>query len=505
MSLYEYERTKSALAEEQRKNAELARRIENTEEAKLNALHDLIDRLPGALPREESREDEDDDNGCLIQYTIRLSTEERLRGAIEYTKRRDEALIEIAKILAPGDEVVDSGDRVVAPTISRIPTPREIQDFEKRTKAEIARVQRQSRVDQAELMKVQEALVETGMPAGVTYRTWIAELQRKIAESRKDIDHASEVFIGIRDVIGPGPDIVEWVREAAKLKKILDGLYAEEQRFQRERIEAEADADTAKAKHDMEQIVKLLAQHGVRERYPVAAVREFIRESKASTKFVARLVCAIQPHGIVSSEASNDHAENEYLATDFMTEDQIVAWIRDAKKTIDSAPPANTAREDRNAICELGDLLLSGTKDCYAASAVVRMVKHLLTRPAVVEALKEAHETSWEWVLERVPNTNNRSYAGIILDDPVQAPRVTQENVEKAQTWLRDRGRILGVAFGIGERPKHADGRLRWRHMVMPGLPFLAARNMPRWFRFAYLIASHLRSRGAATMKARAQ
>lgn len=466
MSLYEYERMKTALAEEKRKNAELARRIENTEEAKLNSLHDLIDRLPGALSREESREDEDD-GGRTFAPIWRRSTEERVRGAIEYVKRRDEALKEITKIIAPEDAIVGEGDHLVAPTISRIPTPQEIQDFERRTKAEIAAVRRQSRVDQAELAKVQTALMATGMPAGVTYRTWIAELQRKIDSAQV---------------------------EAAKSKKTLDDLYAEEQRFQRERIAAESAPDIAKAKHDMEQIVKLLAQHGIREPRPLEVVHELLRAVKSTTKFKARVVCAIQPHGIVSSEASNDHAENEYLATDFMSEDQIVAWIKDAKKTIDSAPPANTAREDRSAICELGDLLLSGTKDCYAASAVVRMVKHLLTKPAAVEALKEAHETSWEWVLgKRAPRNTYVDFA--VPDDAVVEKSVTApgyldcSDMNAAMDWTK-----------LRERPKRADGRARWRMSVVGKNSTMPVLRLIRMIRGAYIAAKAAPQRGQSIL-----
>lgn len=351
MILYELEELRTSLAEEKRKNAELARRVENTEEAKLNALnalHDLIDRLPGALPRESTGEDEDSE-GRLIPYVIRLSPEERLSGALAYTRDRDEALKEIMKVIVEAD-----ADDIARGALNRIPTPREIEDFEKRTKAEIARVQRQSRVDQAELMKVQEACLKTGMPAGVTYRTWIAELQRKIDTLRKDTEHASEVFTGIREVIGPEPAIVEWVREA--------------------------------------------------------------------------------------------------------------------REKIDTAPPANTAREDRSAICELGDLLLSGTKDCYAASAVVRMVKHLLTKPEVVEAIKEAHETSWEWVLgKKAPRNTYVDFA--VADDEV---------VEKSVTVPVE---MINTAWERFVAHKLADGRARWRRAVLrdnPSLPLLRLRRMIR-------------------------
>lgn len=50
----------------------------------------------------------------------------------------------------------------------------------------------------------------------------------------------------------------------------------------------------------------------------------------------------------------------------------------------------NVAENDRHVICEIGNMILSGDKQCYSADAVLRMMKRLMRIRVVRAALKRA-------------------------------------------------------------------------------------------------------------------
>lgn len=64
--------------------------------------------------------------------------------------------------------------------------------------------------------------------------------------------------------------------------------------------------------------------------------------------------------------------------------------------------PKVTARMDRSAICEMGNLLLSDDKQCYSSDAVVRMVKVMLETEQGQTALRLAKKI----VTERIMGKN---------------------------------------------------------------------------------------------------
>lgn len=51
---------------------------------------------------------------------------------------------------------------------------------------------------------------------------------------------------------------------------------------------------------------------------------------------------------------------------------------------------SNIAENDRHVICEIGDMILSGNKQCYSADAVLRMMRRLMRSRTVRAALKRA-------------------------------------------------------------------------------------------------------------------
>lgn len=82
---------------------------------------------------------------------------------------------------------------------------------------------------------------------------------------------------------------------------------------------------------------------------------------------------------------------------------ELDADLAQAQAVNDAAPPAETARHDRSAVCAMGDLLLSGNKQCYSADAVLRMVRKLLEDPRAASVLAELKATAPHWILGLPP------------------------------------------------------------------------------------------------------
>lgn len=108
--------------------------------------------------------------------------------------------------------------------------------------------------------------------------------------------------------------------------------------------------------------------------------------------------------GIKMMETSYNGKQHEQLLQFIKSLDPFVEKLRSA------AGAYETAEKDRSAICQLGELLLGGGKQCYSADAVCRAVKFIAEDdpPYFRSMLQQHRENEGAQVMASVAGDNSK-------------------------------------------------------------------------------------------------